>query len=419
MPKMFVWFLLPVIPAAFFAVYRYHRSRNAVLTGLPILMLPLTGLVLFCAGGLAGTGAAACALLGLAHLCWFACLVRRGRFSWPTAGLLTLFLVPLLGVLVLPDTSKLPFGGYALCTLLSVSAAAGARRSPGGLLCLAGLLTQLLADFRLGLGEADLHGLSPAPGLLSLVSAILLLASLVRCIPALPPEPDPVLPPDPVRRYRHAKIMLAVGLVIPLFILAAMIFYNGHYSWYRNIISESGFLYVEKRPNRFSAWLLSTGLTASGLLCAWYFYECSRWGLARRWQKALILFFGVTGGLGLLGIAAAPLDRYPDLHLFFTLCSGPFALAILFSLLTPGDCFGRRSEKLIWLVFAAFNIVILETLAYLITLKKDGLPHIPTDPIIQKIAVTGFYIYMLGQMVTYAVNARREAAAEARPYSGQ
>ena len=62
--------------------------------------------------------------------------------------------------------------------------------------------------------------------------------------------------------------------------------------------------------------------------------------------------------------------------------------------------------------------MIVAALGYLAQLKQGGLPSRPTGPVIQKITVLGFYIYMLGQVVMYAVNSRRELRAEKEKSDG-
>ena len=214
--------------------------------------------------------------------------------------------------------------------------------------------------------------------------------------------------------------MTCLGCAIPLLYLAAMYFYNGRYCWYTDFISESGLTVVAKtRPNSLSAWLLASGLTASGLLCGWYFVERFRWGDAPRWQRALILCFGVLGSAGLAGIGGAPFDRHPDVHNFCTLCTVPFGIAILLSALTGDDRFGRRSEKSIWLIFILFILAVVGGLAFLVHQKAHGLPSNPTGPFMQKMTVLAFYIYMLGQVIAYARNTRTPGSGAITPATAE
>ena len=90
-------------------------------------------------------------------------------------------------------------------------------------------------------------------------------------------------------------------------------------------------------------------------------------------------------------------------------CSPRWALATALAGLlatTAGDCFGHRGEKAIWLVFVGFVLICIAALSYLERLKQGGLPSNPIARVIQKITVVAFYCYMLGQVVTYAVNTR-------------
>ncbi|MBO4491969.1 MAG: hypothetical protein J5944_11485 [Lentisphaeria bacterium] len=413
MLKIFALSRLPILLFLFAGFLLYYRRRGKCpCTPLPALILPLAGLLLTSAGDLSGECGTACWIFGAGHLCMAAFLIRRGRFSWRTAGILLFLLIPLLAAVVLPSTgSEPPFFWLALCSVLSIAAAVGARRSPGGMWYAAGLTTLTISQIGIGAGFAGVCPASPATVPLYAVSMVILSVALIRSIPEAPPIPEPVPLSVPVLCCRSAMIMLILGLLVPLFIIGAMVFYNGHYSWYGQIVSESGFVHVASRPNHLSAWLLSSGLTCAGILCGWYFVERFRRGAAPRWQRWAILFSGVLGGIGLVGIGAIPLDRHPDLHNFCTLCSVPFGFAILFSLLTPRDLFGRFGEKMIWLTYTTVILSMVGAMSYLITLKSGGLPHKPTDPLIQKITISGFYVFMMGQIIMYAVNAHRALAA--------
>ena len=397
---------IPIELAVFGFALRYYRRHRVSCSPPWALATALAGLFATTAGDLSGNWERACFGFGISHLCWFSFLVGRGRFSWPTAGVLAALLLPLEAAVVLPHVENdMPFVGYALCTILSVSAAVGARRSPGGKFYTAGLLTLMISDVCIGLSFADVRFAALAISPLYIASLVILLVALVRGIPAARPLAD--LAPAPIRQRRNAMAMSVIGVLTPAFFVMAMFFYNGNYCWYSHFISQSGLVFVDQvRPNHLSAWLLSTGLTVSALLCGWYFIERFRWGQGSVWQRWAIMLFGLIGAVGLAGIGAAPFDQHPDLHTFFTLCSVPFGIAIFLASLTPGDCFGRRGEKAIWLVFVGFVLACIAALSYLERLKQGGLPSDPIGRVIQKITVVGFYCYMLGQVVTYAVNTR-------------
>ncbi len=204
------------------------------------------------------------------------------------------------------------------------------------------------------------------------------------------------------RQHKNASIQLWIGCLMPVLFLGAMFFYNGDYCWYSDFISESGLVFVGGgTPNHLAACFLTAGLTGSGILCGWYFGERFRWGGGYLWQRVLILIFGVIGALGLVGIGVAPFDQHPHLHNFFTLCSVPLGVAILLASATGTDVFGRWTEKVIWLVFLLFMILVIGCLGYLRRLGTGGFPSNPTGPIIQKIVVLGFYVFMLGQVIAY------------------
>jgi len=191
---VFVWGRVPVILAVFFLALRHERRRGVACSPLPMLLTALLGLLLTTGGDLAtakSNWVLGCLFFGLSHLCWFAFLIGRGRFSWGAAGVLTLLIAPLLAAVVLPKVGaglRLPFAGYALCTILSVSAAFGARRSPGGGFWLAGLLVLMVSDICIGLSMAKVRGAGPMILPLYYVSLALLLAALVRGIPAPRPK---------------------------------------------------------------------------------------------------------------------------------------------------------------------------------------------------------------------------------------
>ena len=405
MLSLFALLRVPIVLAVFAAAWRHYRRKTVPLTPFPALLLPLLGLLVTSAGDLSGNWFRACFVFGAAHLCWFAFLVRRGRFSWEAAGVLAFLLLPILAAVVFPAVDgahEIAFTWYAFCTVISVSAAVGARKAPGGGFYLAGVAMLMVSDVCIGLSLANVRGAWSAVVPLYVASLILLTVALARGIPAPPPKSK--LAPPSVRQHRNALVMQWIGICLPLLFLAAMFFYNGHYCWYAEYISESGLVFVKNRlPNRFAAWLLTSGLTGSALLCAWYFAERFRWGDGPLWQRSLILVFGVLGAVGLAGIGGVPFDQHPDLHNFCTLSTIPFGIAILFSSLTPTDRFGRRSEKAIWLVFTLFILAVIGGLTYL---KGHGLPSRPTGPFIQKMTVLAFYVYMLGQVVAYARNTR-------------
>ena len=407
---------IPVILAVFLCAHILCRRRWTAMAFLPLL-----GLLLTSAGDTAGAWEKMCIFFGAAHIGWFAFLAGRGRFSWPTAGILTFVLLPFLTVVVFPKIGgvrECAFAGYAFCTILSVSAAVGARKSPGGGFYLAGLTALMVSDIGIALDLADVRGAAPAVAPLYVLALTLLLIALVRGLPA--PQPAEKLAPPLTRQHQDARVMLCFGLAIPLLFLAAMVFYNGQYCWYTDFISESGLITIGKnRPNHLAAWLLTSGLTAAGLLCGWYFVERFRWGDAPRWQRALILAFGVLGAIGLAGIGGAPFDRHPDVHNFCTLCTVPFGIAILLSALTGDDRFGRRSEKSIWLIFILFILAVVGGLAFLVHQKAHGLPSNPTGPFMQKMTVLAFYIYMLGQVIAYARNTRTPGSGAITPATAE
>lgn len=191
---VFVCGRVPVILAVFFLTLRHCRRRGGPCTPLPFLLTALLGLLLTTGGDLAtarSNWALGCLFFGLAHLCWFAYLTGRGRFAWGAAGVLTLLIAPLLAAVVFPKVGaglRLPFAGYALCTVLSVSAAVGARRSPGGGFWLAGLVVLMISDICIGLSMAKVRGAGPMILPLYYVSLALLLVALVRGIPAPRPK---------------------------------------------------------------------------------------------------------------------------------------------------------------------------------------------------------------------------------------
>ena len=191
---VFVWGRVPVILIVFLLARRHFRRRGVPCTPWPFLLTALLGLLLTTGGDLATAKSnwpLACLFFGLSHLCWFAYLLGRGRFSWGAAGVLTLLIAPLLAAVVMPKIGaglKLPFAGYALCTILSVSAAVGARRSPGGRFWLAGLLALMVSDICIGLSMAKVRGAGPMILPLYYLSLGLLLAALVRGIPAPRPK---------------------------------------------------------------------------------------------------------------------------------------------------------------------------------------------------------------------------------------
>ena len=411
MTTVFALVRIPIILVAFGAAWRFHRRRNLPPTPLSALLPPLAGLLIASAGELFADRLRACLALGAVHWLWTAFLLRRGRFAWPAAGLLALLLVPFLAAVVLPTvntTLEIAFVWYGFSATFSFAAAVGARKSPGGGFCVAGLAALMGAAVGIGRKLAGISCAGAAVAPLHAAALGLLLVALIRGIPASPPLPE--LAPPSIRRHRNARIMAWTGALLPLFFLAAMVLCNGRYCWYNQYISESGLVFVRKLPNRPAAWLLTAGLTGAAILCGWYFVECFRWSRASRRQRAVILGFGMLGAVGLAGIGVVPFDQHPAFHLFCTRCSIPLGIAILFAALTPGDLFGRRSEKAIWLVFAAFVLAVVGALTFLE--QHRLLPHRPTGPVIQKTTVLAFYIYMMGQVLAYLRSTRlpRDAA---------
>jgi len=412
MLTIFAWVRVPVFLIAFVWAHRFYRRKITVAAALPLL-----GLLITTAGDLCGNWFRACFFFGAAHLCWFAFLIRRGRFSWQTAGLLTIFMLPRLGTVVLPavdDAHEFAFVWYAFCTVISVAAAVGARRSPGGVFYVAGTATLMVSDVCIGLHLAGIRFATHAIAPLYVTALGLLLVALWRGVPEPPPEPE--LSPPLVSQHRNALTMAVAGSLLPVFFIAAMLLFNGKYCWYTDFISRSGLVIAGKgRPNHLAAWLLTTGLAGSAVLCGWYFIERFRWGKAPLWQRSVVMFFGVLGAVGLAGIGLLPFDQHPDLHNFCTLCTVPFGIAIIFSAPTPDDQFGRRSEKAIWLVFILFILAVIGGLTYLIGHKPRGLPFTPMAQFVQKMTVLAFYIYMMGQVTAYAINTRLAPSEANRP----
>ena len=212
-------------------------------------------------------------------------------------------------------------------------------------------------------------------------------------------RPDETVGCDRAVFRTASRLLLAAGCAVPVFFAAAMIFCVGGYSWIGEFISASGRTVINGRPNTFSAVSLSCGLVFSGVLCGGHFVVRAAWSAGGRLLRWTMGICGVIGACGLVGIGLAPFDRFPDLHNFFTLCWIPFVLAILLSSFTPSDRFGTRREKLIWLVFMLYGLTICGALCWLIGRPPCPLPFRPTGPLVQKILVVGFYVYMMGQIV--------------------
>ena len=210
--------------------------------------------------------------------------------------------------------------------------------------------------------------------------------------------------PPRSRFDKLALVLLVVGCIVPCFFLSAMYFCPG-YSWSREFISGCGLTVFNGRQNTLSAILLSCGLALSGALCAAYFIMRTCYGKGSLWLRIVVCTCGVAGGLGLVGIGAFPFDLYPDQHNFFTSCWMPFSLAMFASSFTPSDRFGSRREKLIWLAFILYGLAISGTLMWLI--RPHQLPFRPTAPLVQKIMVTGFYVYMLGQVIRMNISEKK------------
>ena len=412
MLSCFAVYRLPVVLAIFVIGLYCYRNRVSPWRASAYLWPVGLGILLTSAGDWAmahGNMINGCIFFGSAHLCWFAFLLRRGKFAWKLAGFMIFLLLPFLAVAVFPAVNnalEIAFSAYAVCSVISVASAYGARKAPAGIWYLSGTGALLISDIFIAvrLAGGSWAGLVVIP--VYLASLIFMVIGLIRniqyagCKPVMP-EPLPELQ----TKFRNARILLAVGCMLPLLFIAAMLFYNGNYCWYSDYISGSGLVFVRKNgANHLSAWLLSSGLTGSALLCSWYFAERFRWGKGALLLRIMILFFGVLGGVGLAGIGAVPFDQHPDLHNFFTLCTVPYGIAIICSALTPADCFGRRSEKTIWLVFMLFTLAEVCALNYLKNLDGNGLPANPTGPLVQKILVLSFYIYMLGQVISYFYN---------------
>lgn len=412
----FALYRIPVIAVLLAAALFLRRRDVAPALALRLLTLPLLGLLATSAGDMVmarGKLIGGCAFFGFAHLCFFCFLARRGDFAWEAAGILTLLLVPFLAVLIFPAMErreKIAVAAYAFCSVVSLSAAIGCRRAPAGRLYLGGIAALVVSDLLLSLRLAKIMNIEWPIAVFYAISPLLLTAALLRSIPSFlfaPGETERIGGAGDAlcRQHRNALVMQYAGFAMPFLFLGAMMLYNGSYCWYDDYISASGLIFLKgHRPNHLSAWLLTSGLTGSGMLCAWYFEECFRHGGAPFWQRCVILFSGVLGGIGLVGIGIAPFDQHPDLHNACTLCTVPFGIAIFFSSLTPGDRFGTRTEKTIWLIFVLFTLAVIGALTWLTGHKPVGLPRSPTGPVVQKMVVLAFYIYMLGQVVAYCRN---------------
>ena len=416
MLTLFAWGRLPVILLIFAFALWYYRGRISPRQALKNLYWVLFGVLITSVGDWAmarGNMIGGCVFFGMAHLCWFKFMIKHGYMSWKFAGLLTFILLPFLAVAVfpeIPNALKIAFSAYAFCSIISVSTAFGRRKLPGGIWFLGGTGSLLISDVFIAVRLIGFRWAELAVIPIYLLSVVLMNVALIRSIPLTgQPVPDAAELSGAVQRYRNSLSLLVMGCMMPLFFIAAMFCYNGSYCWYSQYISGSGLVFVENNTaNHWSAWLLTSGLTGSALLCCWYFAERFRWGNGSRLLRGLILVFGALGSCGLAGIGAVPFDQHPNLHNFFTLCSIPFGMAIVCAALTGNDRFGRSGEKIVWLIFMLFVVAVFGGLSFLCGIDHGGLPSYPTGPFMQKMLVLAFYIYMLGQVITYTVSCRQE-----------
>ena len=172
-----------------------------------------------------------------------------------------------------------------------------------------------------------------------------------------------------------------------------MIFYPIPYSWPKQFLSALGATRLRNgTSNMLSSILFNIALLLSGVMSAFYFYLRGQ-KTKGKIKKYLLPFFGIVGGIGLLGIGFFPYNVAPNIH---NLCTGIAAWGIGPAIiLCPNSAKilkFRLSEDILWILFGLFVAVLWISLN---VLRHTMLPWTPTAQIQQKIMIGFFWMYIL------------------------
>ena len=214
------------------------------------------------------------------------------------------------------------------------------------------------------------------------------------------------------------KVLWGVMAAFAALLAGAMLLYPdpagrpGGYPFFHEFISALGMTKTHQGvPNLLPCILFNAGLGAAmlALIPFWFMRAgCLRGG---RWIQvpAVLCCCGLSAGI--TGVALTPYNLHPNLHDFSVYSA--FALivpGILIMLIFARSDYCSRTYKLRWCAAAA-TLLLAEGVA--VALVRHGQwPVRPTNPVIQKINVTAFMLWVAAELILYRrhLAARRTAA---------
>ncbi|MFA5204230.1 MAG: hypothetical protein WC708_07480 [Lentisphaeria bacterium] len=216
------------------------------------------------------------------------------------------------------------------------------------------------------------------------------------------------------------NVLWGVMAAFAALLAGAMLLYpdaTGHpggYPFFHEFISALGMTKThEGVPNLLPCILFNAGLGAAmlALIPFWIMRAgCLRGG---HWTRVPAVLCCCGLSIGITGVALTPYNLHPDLHNFSVYSA--FALivpGILIMLLFAHRDYCGRTYQLGWCAAAA-GILLAEGVA-LVLVRHGQWPARPTNPVIQKINVTVFMLWVAAELVLYRRHlARRQTAPAA------
>ena len=213
------------------------------------------------------------------------------------------------------------------------------------------------------------------------------------------------------------KVLWGVMAAFAALLAGAMLFYPdpagrpGGYPFFHEFISALGMTKTHQGvPNLLPCILFNIGLGAAmlALIPFWIMRAgCLRGG---RWIQVPAVLCCCGLSVGITGVALTPYNLHPELHNFSV--HSAFALivpGILLMLLFAHRDYCGRAYKLGWC--AAAMVVLLAEGVALALVRHGHWPARPTNPVIQKINVTIFMLWVAAELILY----RRHLAARRTP----
>ena len=205
--------------------------------------------------------------------------------------------------------------------------------------------------------------------------------------------------------HRWAGI-IGGGAVLSLILIVVSAFIYPNYDYGDQFLSAIGRTFFEKDGviihNLTASVIFNTGVFISGISTILFFYLRGKFGGGIKFFRYAASAMGILGGTGLVGISLTPFNLHPDLHNFCTLAGIILFFALLFNVCTSDGRFTLRGTNLVWLAMIIEVGLTFLAFAHQQNIVKT-LPAYPTGPLLQKMAVCAYGLYMIGQCVTVRI----------------